>query len=287
MKKIYVAIVILILSFNVNAQNSLTDNDINFNPASYNSSSILADTNTLVLNLTTSLSNDIQETSRMHFLTYGNINKLGLGIGAKVNSRFKNYYKTTSAEILLAKKLTLKENHNINFGLNFGVLYHDINNAYFTDQVNLQDETILKFNKTIKFISGFGVGYNWKNKLLIGFSMPELVKSETEFYPTIFTNVSYKQEFGPSSKFNAQPTVLFYTTNIVPSTTEFSVKFGFEEYIWAKIGFRTTKSFVIGLGGAYDFIGVGYVANMNSGMYSNVNQAQHNINVIFQFLGKK
>jgi hypothetical protein len=290
MKKTYLVLLICFLSFQnfVSAQTTLTDNDINFKKASYNSSMIVADSNNLVLNLSTSLSNNLQETSRMHFLAYGNLEKLGLGVGVKINSRFRDFYKTTSAELLIAKKLVFRERNDLNFGLNFGIDYMGINDNYFNSFVDQSDLFIVNNpNQNIRFLAGFGASYIWNNKFQVGFSMPELIKTENTFYPTMFSNALYKQALGKAQDLYIQPEVLLYSTNITPATFEGSTSFGYKDYAWLKLGGRSTKTLVVGLGGGYDFIQVGYNYNMNFGNYEVVNQTQHNINVCFNFLQSK
>jgi hypothetical protein len=289
MKKIYL-LLICFLSFQyfVNAQTTLTDNDINFKKASYNSSMIVADSNSLVLNLSTSLSNNLQETSRMHFLAYGNLEKLGLGLGVKINSRFKDYYKTTSAELLIAKKLTFRELNHLNFGLNFGIDYMGLNDNYFNGFVDQSDVYITNNpNQNMRFLAGFGASYIWNNALQVGFSMPELIKTENSFYPTMFSNVAYKQGLGKAKAMYVQPELFMYSTNIVPVTLEGSTSFGYKNYAWLKLGGRSTKTLIVGMGGGYSFIEVGYNYNMNFGNYEVVNQTQHNINLCFNFLQSK
>ncbi|MCB0539656.1 MAG: type IX secretion system membrane protein PorP/SprF [Bacteroidetes bacterium] len=288
MKTHYIRINCLIIFFlfisTAVAQQTLTDNDINFKRVSYNTSLIHSDSSQLMLNFTTSLGGDVQETSRMHFMAYGNIKKVGIGIGAKVNSRFKDIYKTTSAEILLSKNIKFKEKNDFNFGLNFGVLYNSISDKYFNEYVELEDVTISQQENKVRFIGGFGVSYIWNNSLEFGFSMPELVKSNNEFYPTFFGNVAYKQRFGEQKALYIEPTLLIYSTDLTGATIEGALKAGYHEYVWAKIGGRNTKTMLFGLGGGYNFINVGYVMNMNFGDYSNIQQMQHNINLSLNFL---
>lgn len=286
MKNIYSILAISLFSISaLKAQYTLTDNDINFKKASYNSSMIVADSNNLVLNLSTSLSNNLQETSRMHLLAYGNIAKLGLGLGAKFNTRFKDYYKTTSAEFLIAKGLSLKEKSHLNFGLSFGIDYLGVNDNYFNGFVDQSDEFIQNNpNQNVWFMSGFGASYLWDNKLQIGFSMPELVKTNSDFYPTIFSNVAYKQSFGKTKSIYLQPELFVYTTNIAPTTFEGSASFGFENHVWLKLGGRSNKTMLVGLGGGLSFVEVGYNYNMNFSNYEVLNQMQHNINLCFNLI---
>ncbi|MGB1019126.1 MAG: type IX secretion system membrane protein PorP/SprF [Chitinophagales bacterium] len=287
MKKIYSILIILFCVASAKAQNTLTNNDINYKSASYNSSYIVEDTNRLVLNLSTSLANNLQETSRLHFLVYGNLTKLGLGIGAKVNSQFKDFYKTTTAEVLISKKVVISEGHNLNFGLNMGIHFSGVNMNFFNDYVDKSDADIQSFQDKFRFMTGAGLSYTWQRGFKIGFSMPELIKTENKFYPTMFVDASFRQTFLESKKLYLEPAVLFYTTDIVPITFEGTLKVGYQDFAWFKFGGRSTKTILIGAGGGYNFINIGYMYNRNFEDYAMINQSQHNINVYFNFLQTK
>lgn len=284
MKNIIITISIIMSCFVVlKAQNPLTNSDINFQEVNYNSSYVVADSNELVLGATTSLSNNEQETNRLNFIVYGNLKKIGLGIGAKVNSRFRNFYKTVSAEVFLAKTIQISEKSDFNLGINFGLNSNGINESYFNNYVDLGDEEIIQYQNKIRFMAGAGISYVWNKSLKIGFSMPELVKTENEFYPTMFGNASYKHFLGKSNVF-IEPAALFYTTSFTPATVEGSVKAGYKEYAWLKVGGRSSKTLVVGAGGGYKIINIGYSYNRNFGEYSLINESQHNVNVYFNFL---
>lgn len=287
MKRIYFTIIILLSISTLKAQNALTNNDINFKPAAYNTSYIVSDSNKLVLNVSTSLGDNVQETSRLHFLVYGNFTKLGLGIGAKVNSQFKDFYRTTMSEILISKKVSIVKGHDLNFGLNMGVHFSGVNKNYFNNYVDQTDVNIVSLKNKFRFMAGAGLSYAWSKGLKIGFSMPELIKTENRFYPTIFADASFKQSFLQSKKLYVEPAMLFYTTDIVPVTFEGSVKLGYQEFVWIKLGGRSTKTLLAGIGGGYNFVNIGYMYNKNFGNYGMINGNQHNINVHFHFLQTK
>ena len=267
----------------VKAQNTLTNNDINFQEVSYNSSFIVADSNVLVIGATTSLSNNEQETNRLNFIVYGNLKKLGIGIGAKINSRFRNFYKTVSAEVLLSKNIKISNKSDFNFGLNFGLNSNAINEDYFNNYVDLSDEEIQSYENKIRFMTGAGIGFVWNKNLKIGFSMPELFKTESTFYPTFFANASYKFNLAKSEVY-IEPSILLYTTSFTPVTFEGSIKAGYREYAWLKMGGRSTKTLIFGAGGGYKVVNIGYSYNKNFDEYQSINESQHNINVYFNFL---
>tara|TARA_B110000908_G_C10263919_1_gene461797 strand:+ start:4236 stop:5612 length:1377 start_codon:yes stop_codon:yes gene_type:complete len=284
MKKVIITIGIIMVCFvSLKSQNTLTNNDINFNEVSYNTSFIVADSNTLVIGATSSLSSNEQETNRLNFIVYGNLKKLGLGIGAKLNSRFRNFYKTVSAEILLSKNIKISEKSDFNFGLNFGLNSNSINENYLNNYVDLSDVEIQDYENKIRFMTGAGIGFVWNKDLKIGFSMPELFKTENTFYPTFFANASYKFNFAKSDVY-IEPSILLYTTSFTPVTFEGSIKAGYREFVWLKMGGRSSKTLIFGAGGGYKVINVGYSYNKNFDEYRLINESQHNINVFINFL---
>lgn len=289
MKK-YILIICIVASISfLNAQNTLTNNDISFNKISYNTSYIGADTSSLVLDFRTSLSYNEQETNRLNVLVYGSIKKIGLGLGVKVNNRFKDFYRVTSGEFLINKRIKIKENHFFNFGLNMGLHYTGVNTNYFNNYVDVNDAEILSLENKYRFMAGAGFSYIWEKGLKLGFSMPELVKTESGFYPVFFANVSYGQKLLQSKKLILEPAVLLYSTAFVPMTFEGSVKLSYDDFVWLRVGGRSTKTYLVGVGGGGSFIHVGYTFNGNFGKYELINESQHNLNVNFRFLqaGKK
>ena len=130
------------------------------------------------------------------------------------------------------------------------------------------------------FMAGVGISYVWNNDLKIGFSMPELFKTENEFYPTFFANVSYKYDLASISKFYLEPSLLLYTTDLTPITFEGALKVGYKEFAWVKIGGKSSKTLIFGAGLGYSIINVGYIYNKNFDTYQHINESQHNINTV-------
>ena len=132
-------------------------------------------------------------------------------------------------------------------------------------------------------MTGAGIGFVWNKNLKIGFSMPELFKTESTFYPTFFANASYKFNLAKSEVY-IEPSILLYTTSFTPVTFEGSIKAGYREYAWLKMGGRSTKTLIFGAGGGYKVVNIGYSYNKNFDEYQSINESQHNINVYFNFL---
>lgn len=286
MKQSTILLIFIGLATILIGQNSLTNNDINFQEASYNSSYILDDEHAVVISATSALSSNVQETGRVHFLGYGMWNKMGLAMGVKLNSRFREFHRTTSTEFLLAKQIMLDKKHYLNFGLNFGILHTGLNEGQLNSLVDLSDAALINGNRNLSFQSGFGISYVFNDALKFGFSMPEVAKSSSAFYPTIFSNISYKMDVANNNMY-IEPSALLYLTDIVPPSVQVAVNVGYRDYGYIKVGGRSTKSILFGLGAGYDFIEFGYTGNMNFGDYQDLNNMQHNINVQFTLLDKR
>lgn len=284
---------LFLLGYSLNAQDALTVNDLNFNKASFNSAFIISDAPVNV-SLTTSLGPGVQNTRRLNFLAYGNIKKLGIGIGARVNSKFYGLYNVNTAELLYAKELKVNDHSNFYAGLNFGVHFADLNENELNQHVDYEDPFILNNElPQYRFMFGLGFGYTRHDRLKVGFSLPTLMKTNNDFYPLFVLNTSYKFDLFTGSdqhmagnEISIEPEMMLYGTNLLPLTFEGSVKVHYTEEFWVKAGGRTTKSLLFGFGWHKPFVHMGYVYNANMKEYAQINPGVHNINVHF-LLGKK
>ncbi len=263
-------------------QDALLMNDLNYNSVGYNSSFIAAATSKLNASFTTSIGNGIQNTSKVNFLAYANIEKYKFGVGLKLNSKFFGLFKTNTAEILYAKELKIDNDHKLFLGFNIGMHFSSLAMNKLTDQVNFDDPFLIANElPQYRLTAGLGVGYTFKNKFKAGFSIPALVKNNNDFSPVYIFNTSYRHQ--ASQVLSLTPEVLAYGSDIEPFTIEGNLKLDYKDYVWFKIGGRSTNSTMLGIGWQHSFVNIGYIHNMYFGEYSNINQAVHNVNVTFQF----
>lgn len=277
----------------LNAQDALTVNDLNFHKAGYNSAFIISDTPVNV-SLTTSLGSGVQNTRRLNFLAYGNIKKWGLGIGARVNSKFYGLYNVNTFELLYAKELKINDHSSFYGGLNFGVHYAGLNKNKLNNYVDFEDPFIANNElPQYRFMVGLGFGYTRHDRLKVGFSLPSLKKTNNDFYPLFVLNTSYRFDIQMEGYYNnsedgvlgIEPEILLYGTDLLPVTFEGSVKAIFTDEFWVKFGGRTTKSLLFGFGWHKSFVHMAYIYNANLQEYAQINPGVHNINVLF-LLGK-
>lgn len=270
----------------IQAQDLQNLNPILFEKENFNSSYIASDSNELNVSTIVSIANATEKNNKFHFLITGNLGKLGLGFGAKINTSFHSIYQTTSAEIMLAKRLNLGKNHSLSFGLNTGVLLNSLRQDKINQYTNLEDPVIKNlYYDRVGFTAGLGLRYNWNNKFQIGGSVPFLVNTFEGVDPVYVINTSYRQYFGEN--FSLKPELILYGTKYVTPTFEGNATFDYRDMVWIKVGARLTEQVFFGAGGNVKFIEFGYLYNMSFGNnFKQIYPNAHNISVKFKFLGQ-
>lgn len=269
------------------AQDFLNINDFNFNETTFNSAYLATDSNKLDVSTIVSLGRTTENNTKYHFLVEGNIGKLGLGIGAKVNTSFFRIYQSTTAEILLAKKISFGKNHSLRFGLNSGIVLNTLSENKINEYTDLNDPVLTngQFDR-VGFTAGLGLNYNWNDKLNIGFSLPVLVNSLRGLEPVYFGNISYDIKI--SDKFFLKPSLMAYGPAYIGPTLYGDFKFSYKNYLWIKGGMNTNMTVTGGAGGSVKFVSFGYIYNHNLlNDFKEVYNSGHRIQVAFHFLQKK
>ena len=158
-------LLVFILSQLVSGQDLLNINNFNLNEENYNSSFIASDSSSLRVSTIVSAANAVQNNSKFHFLAYGNFGKLGLGLGAKVNTSFYQIFQTTTAEFLLAKKVHVGKQNHLSFGMNAGLILNKLRQDKINQYTNIEDPIIINNSyDRIGFTGGLGFNYNWHPK---------------------------------------------------------------------------------------------------------------------------
>lgn len=277
---------LLLVCNNLQSQDALTMQDLNFDPASYNSAFIAQAPKMLNASLTTSLGNGVQNTSKVNFLAYANIQKYGFGVGLKLNSKFFGLFETNTAEFLYSKTLKINNDHNLYAGMNIGMHFSGLDQTQFTSYVNLEDPFITENAlPQYRLTTGVGLGYTFKDKIIAGFSMPSFLKNKNEFFPAYVFNSSYRHKL--PSEISLIPQVLLSGTEVSAMTFEGNITIDYKDYLWLKLGGRTTNSLVMGLGWNVKFVTVSYNYNLNFAEYAEINPGIHNVNVRLNFNRKK
>ncbi len=290
MKKIYAPLLILAflcLIGSLKAQDMLSINDLNYGKESINPAYISGDSSSFKITTIIGTANAVENFNKFHFLAHGNIGKLGLGFGVKVNTAFYQVFQVNTSEIMIAKQINLGNSHRLSFGLNTGIALFRLraeNINQYTDMSDpiIQDELYNKAN----FTTGFGWRYNWKDKVDLSASLPVVVQSKRGLMPIYFTTLAYKQAIG--AKMSIEPGLMLYGTNYTKPSFEGNLTLRYQQIAWLKIGGRSTKNFSVGAGANINFLEIAYTYNniMGEG-FQQVYNNLHAIKVSFLFIGNQ
>ncbi|MCG8327362.1 MAG: type IX secretion system membrane protein PorP/SprF [Chitinophagales bacterium] len=278
----YIILLIFICcTFQLNSQNVQTTNDLYFDRGNINTAFIIEDKPPLNLSLTSSLGGGVQDTRRINFLAYGNYNKLEIGVGLKVNTAFYGLLNMNTIETLYAKDFSINEKHRFYTGINFGIHHVGINTKRLNEYVQMQDPLIAgNAFPQYRFTAGFGLGYEIKDMLQAGISIPSLIKNKNDFRPDFIANVLYKKQLHPD--FLLEPELLVYGARS-NFTLEANASITYYDIFAFKLGIRTSKTLLFGFIWKRDVLSVGYIYSPSFGKYHDLNPGIHNINVFHEF----
>ena len=290
MKNIYTHILLLcFLGFlgSLKAQDMLSINDLNFGKESINPAYISGDSSSFKISTIIGTASAVENFNKFHFLAHGNIGKVGLGFGVKINTAFYNVFQINTSEFMIAKQVDLGKQHRISFGLNSGIALYRLRAEKINEYTDMADPIIQDelYNK-VNFTSGFGLRYNWADKVDLSASLPVIVQSKRGLTPIYFTTLSYKQKIG--SIMSVEPGVMLYGTDYTRPSFEGNLTLRYKEIAWLKLGGRSTKNFSVGAGASINFLEIGYTYNniMGEG-FQQVYNNLHAIQVSFLFIGNK
>lgn len=290
MKKIFIPFIVLLFLSLLNglkAQDMLSINDLNFGKESINPSYIASDSSSFKITTIIGAANAVENFNRFHFLAHGNVGKLGLGFGVKINTSFYQVFQINTSEIMIAKQVDLGKSHHLSFGLNTGIALFRLRAENINQYTDMSDPIIQNelFNRA-NFTTGFGLRYNWKDKVDLSASLPVVLQSKRGLQPIYFTTLAYKQAIG--TKMSIEPGAMFYGTDYTRPSFEGSLTLRYQNIAWLKVGGRSTKNLSIGAGANINFLEIGYTYNNILGEgFQQVYNNLHAIQVSFLFLGNK
>lgn len=280
-----ISLVLLSAWSQVSGQDMLNINDLNYGKESVNTAYIADDSSTLEISTILATASATENFNRFHFLFHGNIGKHGLGFGVKVNTAFYQIFQTNTTEFMIAKRVQLGKQHTLSFGLNSGIVLNRLRTERINTYTDIADPIIQNelYNK-VGFTTGFGLRYNWKNKLDFGASLPVIIQSNNGLAPIYNTHISYKQALG--KLMSIEPSFMAYGTDYTAPSIEGSIRLEYKDLIWLRVAGRSTKNLAFGAGTKINFLMVGYTFNSIVGEgFNEVFNNLHAIQVSFMFLG--
>lgn len=281
---IYTSILTLLAIFvmpTAKAQDALTMLDINFNSINYNTAFIAEKSEVFGASLTNTTAGGIQNTGQINFLAYTQLKSAGIAIGTRVNSKYFGFLRTTQFELNSAKRVQLNSSSAFMASIGMGMQFTSIRSGEINEYADQMDPILQNGEfPQYRFSFSFGLGYVWKNKLRLGLSVPNFAKTESDLNPVYIFNGSYGVNI--SEDFLLKPEILAFGSSVKALTGEFNARSEFKEKVWLKVGYRTSNTFVGGIGVMVSGIEVGYAYNTWFSEYQSVVPSSHNINLTFR-----
>lgn len=176
------------------------------------------------------------------------VKKDKLGIGFTFYNDLAHIIGHTGAYGSAAYRLSLSEEHKINFGLSLGAF----NTRIFFDKIRAEDpfEASLLSNSEgrVKADANAGIQYLWK-RLHVGISAQHLLQNEFQFenvkdnkslfYKLVrHYNLSAGYKFTLSEKFSMAPVLLIRSAQGLPSQAELNNSILYKEKVWVNLAYR-------------------------------------------------
>jgi type IX secretion system PorP/SprF family membrane protein len=269
------------LGVQVQAQDALTMQDINFNRINYNSAYFAEKSEMFGASLTSTSGGGIQNTGQVNFLAYSTLQSADLAIGIRMNSKYFGYLRTSNFELNTAKKLQLTNNSILMASIGIGLQLTSLRTGQFNEYVDQLDPIFENSEfPQYRFTFSFALAYVWNEKLKLGISLPNFAKTESKFNLSYVFNSSYEFEATDDLKFT--PEILVFGSDIKPFSGELNVRADYKELLWLKLGYRTTQTFVAGMGVQLSTFEIGYSYNVWMQSYNVILPSTHNINLTFR-----
>lgn len=258
--------------------------DIYFQQSQYNSAFIVDQNREkpVFVAMSTALSGGEQDIRRVNFLASTRHEKLDISLGLRANTAFYGIFNNTVIETIYGQEFVLKPKYRIHAGIHVGVNYMGLDRSKLNEYVNFEDPFLLENEFPVyRFTAGIGLAYLMEDKLEVGFSIPSLLKTKSDFRPDFILSGRYKTDIG--DYFRIEPELLFYGYRSPLSTAEINATVYYLEWFGTKIGARTNGSLLFGVSWTRNTIQVSYLYHANLGKFNIVNPGTHNLNVAHQF----
>ncbi len=176
-----------------------------------------------------------------------------IGVGFHVYSDKTSIIQRLNAQLYYAQKIHVAKDHIISLGVSAGIMntYIDFNNAVVNDP---DDAQILSSARSgIGFDMNVGLAYQWKKKLTIGFSVPQVLNMYTRVNTQLkdATYLMQRHFIGSASyeislaneKYNIEPCVMVTKGPSQPIQVDGSVTFNYKRLLYVGLGYRMNYGF--------------------------------------------
>ncbi|MBI3143177.1 MAG: PorP/SprF family type IX secretion system membrane protein [Bacteroidetes bacterium] len=218
------------------------------------------------------------------------VEKVGLGVSL-INDKH-GIFNRTGGSMAYSYRIDLNEEHRLLLGLAAGFM--NTNYDWNSDISLLADPRFAEAitDRVTSFDATFGLTYAWKG-LEVGFAIPHLLDKDLDFMnrEVLMLYYNYRHYVGSASylfefdKISLRPLVLARYQPAVSPVIDANLVFGYDQKVWAAVGYRQTGALTFGIGGMlHERLSVGYSYDM--GLNSDISQyfgATHEINFSIKF----
>lgn len=196
-----------------------------------------------------------------------------MGIGLVVGTDIQNVWYRTTTQLQYAYRAHFANDHYITLGLSVGFSNEGVNiskvneiEGFDMSDITLQD------NKT-NACFGFGVNYRIKS-FVFNFSIPAyalLNKANVPLY------VSAEYSFDLNNKFELKPEIMYNAITPSQHFGDIRLQAKYDDKYWMELGYRTQNELLIGVGGEYANVQLGYMYGVCFGKLAHTNRGQHEV----------
>jgi type IX secretion system PorP/SprF family membrane protein len=206
------------------------------------------------------------------------------GIGAKVITHWVGAYQIVNAEAAYSKLVKLKTDHTLTFGLSLGFMQNTLRMDALSATVDLSDPTLSTQNlNKIKFTSGAGMIYRYKNKAEIYASSPMLTTGDLGLNGFFVAGGNYTFDLGQTGDYQLKPSINYYNFINSPKMVDLLLTGNWQKTVFVTAGYRTNGAIVSGLGFNFKNVMIGYNFYYHTGNLNYLAPAQNEVAIAFNF----
>lgn len=286
MKKHIFAILIILLSFSLNAQQEAMFTHYMFNVQSVNPAYVGTQNAVYITAMNRVQWVDFQGAPLTQSLALNiPIEKQKLGIGLSVLNDKIGFVGKTYAFADISYRIKLSKKTWLSFGLKGGVNYRRVNFTNMTlDNPNDPD---VAFNQTSGWLPNLGAGiYLYADKFYVGFSIPKILENDYELNTFSFSGTESGEKrhffliggyiFNLSHKWKLKPSTYVKMTGSAPLQVDLTAHFLYKNKFWfgpmfrsgdaagAMLGFYITPSISFGYSYDWSYSNTSFVSNLGS-----------------------
>lgn len=281
-KTILAGLAALFFLLEANAQQSTSFNLYFVNPSIYNPAAAVAkDGFTLYTSYRHQWVGLNGSPEYIKFGAFGAINsKMGVSINA---SGYTNgLLSTNELNASYAYKVVISDQHNISFGLSYGLFRMGINRSENPEQTLIDPSAYSSsFDQTF-FKTGFGISYKFKG-LLVDVALPELYdQSKRAYLTSIYSFASYDFNL-KGNKVIIKPLVGYRNYNSSASQFDFGVFCSWQKKVWLNAGYRTKNGMLFSGGVNVSKFAIAYSYELASSIMAIVSGGSNEISLMYSF----